>query len=186
MRKDVILILWCVLIPIYLMLFSYSVVVNTVSLSAGQEEWMSYFNGGSVVTGNYTTAERAHMEDVKVVINKVVIVEEIVFVILLVLVLWLWKDRELLSKIGYYGGIATVSVLGIVLMLMLFSFNWVFRMFHAIFFPQGNWMFDYGSLLIQTFPLDFFVKLSGLIFGLALLLGFVMLVVGRYNYKRKK
>jgi len=191
MNKNKLIVLGIVLIPLYLMLFSYSLVINTVSLSAGQEGWMNYFNGGSVVEGNYTTAERAHMEDVKGVINYAVMVEEIVFLILLMIVLWELKERnregeEILIKMCYYGGIITVSLLGAVLLLMMWSFDFVFRVFHALFFPQGNWMFAYDSLLIQTFPLEFFIWIGVFIFGLALVLGLVLLFVGRYYYNNQK
>lgn len=38
------------------------------------------------------------------------------------------------------------------LLLSLASFPVFFTYFHKVFFPHGNWMFTYDSLLIQSFP----------------------------------
>ena len=63
-----------------------------------------------------------------------------------------------------------------VLLLYFFGNNFLelFENFHLIFFPQGNWAFPEGSLIITIFPFgffyDFFFKLilNSLIIALVL------------------
>ena len=94
-----------------------------------------------------------------------------------------YKHKDLFREWLKYGGIITVLLTGIIFILTLFFFNTIFTLFHLLFFPQGNWVFSADSLLIQTFPEAFFVRISFLIFGLAFLSGIV--VLGSSIYWRK-
>lgn len=105
----------------------------------------------------YTQDELAHLSDVRT---------------LLVPVLWALFPLSVLTFIfllrGFFGSKAYVLSrvlktaawsLSIFLLLTLvigmFSFDFLFTQFHHLLFPQGNWMFPLDSLLIQTFPLQF-------------------------------
>ena len=102
------------------------------------------------------------------------------------LVVYSWKDRKRLLK---YGGVSTVVFVGVVLMFSLVAFKYTFTFFHQIFFPQGNWQFAVDSLLIQTFPLEFFISISRNIFLLTLGLGILFIVISyllKHDHKSKR
>ena len=149
-----------------------------------QEQWLDYFAGGEKVAGDYTSLEFAHMDDVKRIMERINYVVYICLISVLGIIFYYRKDKKELSYLGYYGGI--ISVLGgvLLLLMMIFSFNLVFNVFHQIFFPQGNWQFPTEALLIQTFPLDFFISLSVKIFLLALFLGLMFWGTGYYLRKK--
>ena len=104
---------------------------------------------------------------------------------LLILTLILTYHKKEQKKLLFYGGIITIAFLLISLVLSIISFNFMFTLFHNLFFPQGNWLFPANSLLIQTFPLGFFISISYKIFLLSLILGIIILFLGK-KYKKKK
>jgi len=87
------------------------------------------------------------------------------------------KDKVILIKLLKHGGLATSIFIAFILLSLIFAFNSVFTLFHLLFFPQGNWQFAADSLLIRTFPVEFFVKMGRgiffltFIFGMAVFLG---------------
>ena len=113
---------------------------------------------------NYTSAELSHLQDVQRIISVI----EYLFLISLLTTLTIlginFRSKLLLQKLLHYGGIATLIVAVVILLCLLFAFNSSFTAFHELFFPQGNWQFPSDSLLIQTFPLSFFIKIAFTIF----------------------
>jgi uncharacterized membrane protein len=66
---------------------------------------------------------------------------------------------ELLGRALQYSG---WTILGIMLFLVfaaILNFELLWLIFHAIFFPQGNWMFSNSSTLITLYPGAFFERL---------------------------
>ncbi len=61
----------------------------------------------------------------------------------------------------------------------LIDFNAFFRMFHQLFFSQGNWEFPYDSLLICALPEAFWASMGFVWFVVALVLSVVSALVGR-------
>ncbi len=183
-KEKVVLVLFCICLPFFVLLLSYKVVFAVTPLSVGQGEWMNYFIGHSAVPGGYTTDEISHMQDVKeVMLGANLVFEILVFVIVgcgwYLISVDRWKEGL------YYGGICTGGFVTIILLFLLIDFNSVFILFHRLFFSQGNWQFTADSLLIQTFPLEFFIEMAVKIFGLALVLALGM-SGGGYWLKREK
>ncbi len=128
----------------------------------------------------YTEPERAHLIDVKQVME---VMNHVFYSLLLVLTLiitYCRKDKEQLIKLSKYGGISVITVELILFLLVLISFKSSFTAFHYLFFPQGNWMFPVDSLLIQTFPVQFFVKISQTILFQAFLGGIIFILISLY------
>jgi uncharacterized membrane protein len=98
--------------------------------------------------------EKSHLNDVR----KLIIIEEIIFVISLIslFVLILTRQINFLSSIKICA-IIIIAILMILFLLMPYFDN-LFIAFHKIFFPQGNWMFASGSLMIETYNQVFFEK----------------------------
>lgn len=172
-------IVFSVIVLLFVILLSYKIAVGVSTLTEPQQAWMDYFNGGEMPTG-YSGNAVSHMQDV----DRVMMFMEYVFYGLLLigtlLLTYYKRNRKEVRRLLKYSGITTVVT---VVLLGLVSFLWfdiVFESFHAIFFPQGNWMFPMDSLLIQTFPPKFFVTMTMKIFGIAFGIGIVFILVSYY------
>ncbi len=123
------------------------------------------FEDGSAL---YNERELRHMLDVKIVVKAAM---KVLYGSLAVVILagiwayrtdWWWEYRQALSR----GGWLTVAIIGVMVVLMLFSFNWFFVAFHKIFFEGETWIFKYSDTLIRLFPVRFwrdaFVTVGGL------------------------
>jgi uncharacterized membrane protein len=76
-----------------------------------------------------------------------------------ILLLFYLDKKNFLINLGkslFYGGIATVSAV-VVLFLAALNFDWLFTVFHSLFF-RTQWQFPADYLLIQLFPQQFFVS----------------------------
>ncbi|MBW3022157.1 DUF1461 domain-containing protein, partial [Candidatus Woesearchaeota archaeon] len=51
------------------------------------------------------------------------------------------KEKILIMKGLFYGGILTLLILAIGVIMFLVNFDFAFSLFHHIFFPQGNYVF---------------------------------------------
>ena len=177
MKKDtLLLIVFCITLPLLLLLLSYKIVLFSSNLSEGQEDWVDFFDTGDIPEG-YTEDEVSHMQDVRSVMQ---FVNNTFFGLLLVVTLILThykKRKDEIRKLIRYGGVSTLAFSGVFLLFSWISFSFLFEYFHKIFFPQGNWQFSFDSLLIQTFPLDFFISISTKILGLTILLGILFILV---------
>ena len=87
------------------------------------------------------------------------------------------KNKHQTMKLLKYGGITSISFAAFIFLSVVFSFNTSFSTFHQIFFPQGNWVFPSNSLLIRTFPIEFFISISRNIFLLTFLLSSIFILV---------
>jgi len=175
--KKYLLVIFCILLPIFLMLFSYKMALEFTALDANQESTIDYLQNNRELSLNYTIMEVSHLEDVKGVIK---ISDYLFYFSLLVLTLILTfyrKKKEETKKLLFYGGITTVIMLGMILLFLLLSFHSAFTVFHNLFFPQGNWQFASDSLLIQTFPLGFFIGMSYKIFVQSLIYGIIFILL---------
>src|SRR3989344_674426 len=182
LSTKVLTVLFCILLPIFLMLFSYKMALEFTALDTNQESTVKYLQDrGDLSLGesslNYTANEVSHLEDVKGVMK---IIDYLFYFSLLVLTLILTfyrKKKEETKKLLFYGGITTVIMLGMILLFLLLSFHSAFTVFHNLFFPQGNWQFASDSLLIQTFPLGFFIGMSYKIFVQSLIYGIIFILL---------
>ena len=177
-KEKILLIIFCIFLPIFLLLFSYKVVLGLTDLTENQEETMDFLNGDELNL-NYTTGEISHLEDVKSVMTFIDYLFYLSLIIVTFMITYYKRNKQQLKKSFKYGGITTLISIGFVLFFSLFAFNSAFTIFHKIFFPQGNWIFPNDSLLIQTFPIDFFVGISMKIFLLGIILGSIFILVSK-------
>lgn len=169
------------LIP-FLLLFSYKVVLSLSDLDTNQQTTVDYLTGKSKsLDVKYGDDEISHLQDVRQVMWYSDIVLYILLLILTLTITFYKKDKEQLKKLLKFGGWTTIIFSGVVLLISTIAFKPLFTLFHLLFFPQGNWIFPLDSLLIQTFPQDFFIWISLKIFLLTLLCGILLLFSGRLN-----
>ena len=146
---------------------------------------MDFLDNKEELNLNYTSSAVSHLEDVKGVMN---FIDYLFYFSLLVctgIITYYKKNKEQLMKLFKYGGITTLVSIGFILLFALFAFNHVFTLFHQIFFPQGNWIFPTNSLLIQTFPIDFFIGISFKIFLLSIGFGIVFILLNSLLKKKQ-
>jgi len=175
---------FALLLPLFLLLFSYKVVLSVTSLTEPQQETMNFLQSNAELTMNYTSLESSHLEDVKQVMNYTTILFYGLLLGVTALITYHRRKKKELEKLLTIGGKATVIFLSVLLILSLTSFNFLFTLFHQIFFPQGNWMFATDSLLIQTFPTTFFTAIAIKIFLLTLILGAILIVASKLIKKK--
>jgi integral membrane protein (TIGR01906 family) len=144
-----------------------------VDLVVGPPDFDVALDGVPVLNEN----ERAHMRDVRGVFFGFFAVAIVAAVILALLYLRargpeargrFWRRLE---RTGY--AIVAVTIVGGVLGLLFFDS--AFILFHELFFPGGNYLFDPGTdRLVQLFPQQFWVDsaigVGVVVIGLALLL----------------
>lgn len=125
-------------------------------------------------------AERAHMRDVRGVFFGFFAVAAVAAVVLLALFL---GARGAVARQRFWRRLAKTGIVIVVVTVVggiagLLFFDTAFIMFHEVFFPGGNYLFDYRTdRLVQLFPEQFWVDstigVGVVIIGLSLLLSFV-------------
>jgi integral membrane protein (TIGR01906 family) len=127
----------------------------------------------------YNDRELEHMLDVKNVVSGAMNVLKVGFILLIVLAIWAWLGKwkiEFLKGLER-GGILVLVFIGIIIISALTIFDYIFVLFHEIFFKAGTWSFLYSDTLIRLFPerfwQDTFLMVGGLSVGLGLLFFFV-------------
>lgn len=112
--------------------------------------------------GYFTNNEIGHMEDVRDLLKNIFIVflaSLAIFLALFVFLIFTDKKKNY-RKIGFICLWASFIILFIFVVFYILStnFSYLFDRFHTVFFPQGNYMFSEGSLLITLFPFGFFYQ----------------------------
>ena len=105
-------------------------------------------------TRMYNDRELQHMVDVKEVVQAALWVWYGSLALLLVGGVWAWRGnwmpdfRWALAR----GGLLTLGLIGVILLLVLAAFGIFFVAFHQVFFEEGTWTFLWSDTLIRLFP----------------------------------
>ena len=78
-----------------------------------------------------------------------IIVYALAFFILLILI---FNKKDIFDVLMISGAIT----IAITLILVFFSFDLLFTKFHEALFLNDYWLLDEGTLLIKTYPIEFF------------------------------
>jgi len=73
--------------------------------------------------------------------------------------------RETLRSSAWIGGISLLVVVPVAAIAGLVDFDTLFAGFHGLFFAEGSWQFYSTDLIIQVFPVEFWV-IAGSLWGL--------------------
>ncbi len=173
--------IFVLLSPLLFLLLSYqSTAFQEKYYSAPEQKEVLYFlQENTEMKVNFTASEVSHLQDVQKVMQFVDYLFYFIFAVAIILGIFLYR-KSLLSKALLYSGIFSLSLFALLFFLYFFGFSFLFTIFHQVFFPQGNWQFPVDSLLINTFPFEFFTKLSGIIFGKAAALAVIALFFSVY------
>ncbi len=136
----------------------------------------------------YNERELEHMLDVKIVVQGALRVWGVALFLLAGLGLWAWRGKWLTDylRAAQRGGMLTIILIGVILLLVLVAFGFIFVNFHRIFFAEGTWTFLYSDTLIRLFPerfwRDTFLMVGGLSAALGWLVWFVLGRIQRRNH----
>ncbi len=134
----------------------------------------------------FTRAELSHMADVKRVVDRLWRVQLWAAVLVLGGLAILLARRA--TRPGAYlalkwGGIFTGALLLFMALFVVTGFDTFFVQFHEIFFPQGNWTFDYADSLIRLFPEPLWFDAGFMITGGTLLAGILIAIAGHLLWR---
>ncbi|MCF8013567.1 TIGR01906 family membrane protein [Candidatus Woesearchaeota archaeon] len=154
---------------------------------------INYLLGKEKLKGKYTENEIKHMKDVKKIYTTINIISLTCLLIIILSIIYFTKnkqEKQIIRSLKISS--ITIIIMGLLLIaLTLFNFQSTFTIFHNIFFPQGNWLFPYNSLLITLYPNKFFINtanysfLASTIISL-IILGFTFLSKAHYLFFLKK
>jgi integral membrane protein (TIGR01906 family) len=184
-KRNILLGIGISIIPLFLLLLSFYSTLLLTNLSDNQQLTFDFLDNptqyeSQLIDHGATIQEISHMYDVYNIFN---ITKYIFFALLLVLTLiitYTQKNKKILQKLFFLGGITSIILPIIVGIIGSISFYKAFSYFHYIFFPQGNWQFSETSFLIQTFPLGFFQIIALKIFIFTLFLGSIFIIISLY------
>jgi integral membrane protein (TIGR01906 family) len=103
--------------------------------------------------------EISHMVDVKRVMDstwRAQVASAAVLIVGLLFLLLRPATRVIAWNALFGGGLLTAGLLLALGLFVVFGFDTFFTQFHEVFFPQGNWTFDYSDSLIRLLPERFF------------------------------
>lgn len=123
----------------------------------------------------YIERELEHLLDVKIVLNGLFRIFWVSAGILLLAGFYSVRiGRERQYKVSLSrGGWLTTSLLTLIIVLSITSFQLLFVNFHLVFFEGNSWLFKYSDTLIRLFPIQFWQDIF-LVFGLLTLSGGIL------------
>ena len=131
--------------------------VTVPELRAYHEGWLAYVTGrwsdpGAAVGSLFTAQEVAHMEDVRRVFIGAQVAAVLAAGALALLAAAAWRGGRL-ARLARDGALAASVGVGAIGAAAALAFEPVFLLFHQIFFPQGNFLFDPAtSNLLALYP----------------------------------
>jgi integral membrane protein (TIGR01906 family) len=130
----------------------------------------------------FTQSEISHLEDVRILFNKIFLAYYICLGLTIVSIASLIEKnkKKFLKSISILLIIPSAILIFLLLLLYLFGQNFLplFDKFHTIFFPQGNFAFPADSTLITLLPLGFFTDFFEKLVMSASIISFVLIVTG--------
>jgi len=129
----------------------------------------------------YNQSEIQHMLDVKKLADtfKVLMWVSLFVVAGGLLFLLIRPDSRLVGyKTLFHGGMLTVGILLVMLVLILISWSLVFTQFHELLFPPDTWTFNYSDSLIRLFPEQFWFDFGLIWSALIFLEGLIVALIG--------
>ena len=187
MKKELIIrVVFCLFLPMFLLMCSYYCTIHLITLTPAQQETINFVESKNSLSLNYTASELSHLQDVQKVMEIMNVVFYLSLIICASLIVYSYKNKPELQKMLLYGGISTTIFLALILLATFLNFDSAFTLFHQLFFPQGNWQFAADSLLITTFPIEFFISISRSIFLLTLGEGMIFILLGVFLIKKRE
>lgn len=162
--------------------------ISAADLKSARDAVIDYLSGKSdtLEISFFTAAELQHMADVKAVFGTVRILGLVLMLSgagILAFLLILSKGR--LWRSAALGGGIFLGLIALVGLMLALNFDFAFTAFHHLVFPQGNWQFDGGSLMLVMFPESFFTSAAFIIAGIGAVFAVILSVASLTIAQRK-
>jgi len=156
-----------------------------------------YADESKSAVAEFRPDEISHLGDVRVLLTRIFILyyASIVFFIIMTLLLIEKNIKSFIRNMGIIFIIPSALMLIFITILYFLGENFpvLFDNFHLLFFPQGNYAFPEGSLIITLFPFgffyDFFIKLvlsSAVISAVLFVIGMIFTNIFKICKKNNK
>ena len=163
-----------IFINLYLLIFNNNFYDDEVSGNI-----LNYFNNKEDLKFNYTEIEIIHLEDVK---NLIELLNILVYVLGILILLILVFSRDF-SKVLIISGFITI---GIILILFFIDFSFLFTKFHEALFTNNYWLLPEDTLLINTYPIEFFIDFFKRLILNIIITSLILIGVGSYVHTQHK
>ncbi|MCL4378299.1 MAG: DUF1461 domain-containing protein [Actinobacteria bacterium] len=132
---------------------------------------------------NYLNSDEiSHLKDVKIVFDKILVLFYSSIILIIILTLFLIRKNILsfLRSISSFFVIAASILISFLIILYFLGNNFgsLFENMHLVLFPQGNWAFPEGSLLITLLPFGFFYDFFARLLITSLVISLIILLAG--------
>jgi len=147
-----------------------------------------FVNGKASLSSEFNTKESSHLEDVRNLFTLIKRTYYFFVLFLVVIILYLLKSGKfnyLMPKALILSGVSSLLLLLFVFLASL-NFTNFFSIIHKPFFAANTWIFPADSLLIQTFPQQFFQGFARMLFILIAINSSVFLGIGLFVRKKFK
>jgi len=143
--------------------FNKEIIINLINYLANKE---------NLNNKSYTSEEIFHLEDVKLLINKVLMIFYFLLILFFLLILRYYKE---LPKIFIIFG-SFFIILGLIMLLI--NFSKLFYNFHLIFFNNDLWLLSPETTLIKLFPEIFFKRFIEAILVRSFFISLILMFIG--------
>jgi Protein of unknown function (DUF1461) len=119
----------------------------------------------------YDVAEISHLRDARTVLYGLLALTALSIVVLVVGAMRSRRVARLWRAMSVGAGVLAVAFV-VIGALFLVAFDAAFTLFHEIFFPGGNWSFDFATeRLVQLYPIPFWQEATTVIGGIVIAAG---------------
>lgn len=141
-----------------------------------------YSDESMSTAASFRPDEISHLSDVRILLVKIFILY-CGSIILFVIMTFLLIEKNIKNFIRNLGSIFIISSSFMLLFIIILyflgeNFPVLFDNFHSLFFPQGNYAFPEGSLIITLFPSGFFYNFFIRLILSSTIISAVLLVTG--------
>jgi len=127
----------------------------------------------------FTKNELCHLTDVRILLGNSLLLTWILSFVALI-VITVFRKMQFVRYSLTVAGIACLALPIAGAAALYFTFDPVFKFFHEVFFPQGNWQFPETSLVISTLPEPYWQTIGLLWMGFFLAGGLILLTLSRF------
>jgi integral membrane protein (TIGR01906 family) len=135
----------------------------------------------------YNERELSHMQDVKILVQKMSLIWYFVlgYILITGVVKWRRKNLKTFWRAIRDGGWVTLGLIVLILAGVAINFDWLFTGFHRIFFTGDTWIFYISDTLIRLFPMEFWLNLFVVLGIFTFLFSVILILLGNRLCKEK-
>jgi integral membrane protein (TIGR01906 family) len=139
-----------------------------------------YFRGGSKLPDdNYTEREKLHLVDLRNILIKIKIINMILIIIFSLQLIATYLKQGVIKTIKtlFWASLFSLIVYLLFIVLLTFSFNQIFLLFHKIAFSNDYWLLDPNvESLIVLFPPSLFAQLFTRVIKISFFIASILLL----------